>query len=396
MINRAMWTIVAIAVSMLGGAFPAGAATKVAGKAPEARTFTLEIKLPHTPVRDQYRTGTCWDFATTSFLESELLRLGRGEFDLSEMHTVRRTYPRKAAHYVRLHGNAPFGQGGQAHDVLDTIARWGAVPESVYSGLNLGEGRHNHGELFAVLKGLLDAVLKREGTRVSPRWAEAVEAVLDVYLGKVPERFSYQGQEYTPQTFASEVLRLPLDRYVELTSYSHHPFHKACPLDIPDNWSLNGNYLNLPIDELEATVDHALKNGYTVEWDGDVSEKEFSTRETGYAIVPQKAWEEKTQAERDAKPTAPEPELEITQALRQATFDNLTTTDDHLMHIVGLARDQQGNKFYWIKNSGGTDRKNGGYLYMSQAYFRLKTVAVMLHRDAIPSGECKPSGAGSR
>jgi len=361
-----------------------GLAREKGKEAPAARTFTVEVKVPHTPVRDQYWTGTCWDFATTSFLEAESLRLGRGEFDLSEMHTVRHTYPAKARNYVRLSGGATFGQGGQAHDVIDAVARYGAVPEAAYSGLNIGERRHNHGELYAVLRGMLDAVLKRQGQRVTARWPEAVEAVLDAYLGRVPERFDYQGKSYTPRTFADEVLRLPLDRYVELTSYSHHPFHAPCRLEIPDNWSLNGNYYNLPLDELEAAIDHALRNGYTVVWDGDVSEKEFSTRETGYAIVPQKSWEDKTQAEREAKPTAAEPELAITQELRQQTFDNQTTTDDHLMHLVGLARDSQGNKFYWVKNSGGTDRKNGGYLYMSRSYLRLKTVAVMLHRDALP------------
>jgi bleomycin hydrolase len=357
------------------------------------RIFTLDVKLPHTPVKDQYWTGTCWDFSTTSFIESELLRLGRGEFDLSEMYAVRRTYPRKALAYVRLHGGATFGEGGQSHDVLDSARVWGMVPENVYPGMNIAENRHNHGELFAVLKAMLDAVLKVEGKRVSPRWPEALEAVLDAYLGRATERFEYAGKSHTPQSFMAEVLGFDPDNYVEMTSYSHHPFYQRCRLEIPDNWSFNDGYINLPIDELEEAVDHALKSGFTVVWDGDVSEKEFSTRETGYAIVPLKSWEEKTQAERDATPASPEAEKEITQELRQQTFDNFSTTDDHLMHIVGLARDQQGNKFYWIKNSGGTDRKNGGYLYMSRAYFRLKTVAVTMAKTALPAEIARKTGS---
>ena len=345
--------------------------------------FTVTNEVKRTPVKNQYRTGTCWCFATISFLESELLRMGRGELNLSEMYVVRHTYPLKAESYIRLHGNATFGQGGQSHDVIDQIRRYGIVPEKVYTGMNIGEKRHNHGEMFAVLKAMLDAVLKKRGSRLTPRWMEAFQAVLDVYLGKPPKKFIYKGKEYTPKSFLTDYLKLNLDDYIELTSYTHYPFYKKCRLEVPDNWSFNENYYNVPIDDLERIVDYALKSGYSVVWDGDVSEREFSTK-TGYAVVPLKSWEDKTQAEREKKITEPVKEKKITQEMREKTFDNFTTTDDHLMHIVGIAHDQKGTKFYLTKNSHGTDRKYGGYVYLSRSYFRLKTIAIMVNKNAIP------------
>lgn len=367
-----------------------GAQKKEADKKP-VHAFTVDLQVKRTPVKDQFKTGTCWDHATLSFLESELLRLGRGEFDLSEMFIVRHTYPRKALNYIRHHGRANFAEGGQSHDVLETIRRHGIVPDSVYSGLNIGESRHNHGELDAVLKAMLDAVVKAAGGRLTPRWPEAVEAVLDVYLGQAPVQFEYGGRTYSPKSFW-EMLGLNPDDYIELTSYSHHPFYQKFVLEIPDNWNYNGNYYNLPIDDFEAVIDYALKKGYSVAWDGDVSERDISSSETGYAVVPAKDWEDKTQAERDAKPTEPEPEKEVTQELRQKTFDDFSSTDDHLMHIVGLAHNQKGTKFYLTKNSGGTDRKNEGYVYMSRSYVRLKTLALMVHKNSLPPGLAQKLG----
>ncbi len=361
-----------------------------AAKDDSPRTFTMDTEVKRTPVRNQYRTGTCWDHATLSFLESELLRTGKGEYDLSEMWVVRHTYPKKAVAYVRNDGAAQFGEGGQAHDVLDQIRQFGIVPESVYSGMRIDESRHNHGEMFTVLKAMIDAVNKMNGSRITPRWQEAFEGVLDAYLGKPVANFEYQGKTFTPKSFFDS-LGLNLDNYVELTSYTHHPFYKKMRLEVPDNWSQNADYYNLPIDELEAVIDNALRSGYSVDWDGDVSEREFSTR-VGYAYVPAKDFEEQTQAERNAKPSGPEPEKDVNQELRQKTFDNRTTTDDHLMHIVGLAHDQAGHKFYYTKNSGGTDQKFGGYLYMSRAYVRLKTVAILVHKDSIPTAIAQKLG----
>lgn len=353
-----------------------------------AYQFETITEVKRTPVKDQYWTGTCWCFSTISFLESELLRNGKEEIDLSEMYVVRHTYPHKALNYIQMHGKANHSAGGQSHDVIDQLRRYGIVPENVYPGMNIEENRHNHGEMSAVLNAILEAVLKIKGKRVTPRWPEAYNAVLDVYLGKPPTTFTYKEKTYTPQEFAAEYLGLNLDDYIELTSYTHHPFYKKCRIELPDNWTYNDNYYNVPIDDLEKIVDHVLESGYSLVWDGDVSERGFSSREKGYAIVPEKDWEDKTMAEKkkeeDEGITAPVKEKEITQEMRQKTFDNFTTTDDHLMHIVGIAKDQVGTKFYLTKNSGGTDRKYGGYVYMSRSYFRLKTTAIMINKYSLP------------
>jgi bleomycin hydrolase len=346
--------------------------------------FKTVTEVPRTPVKDQYRTGTCWCFSTISFLESELLRKGKGEFDLAEMYVVRYTYPAKALNYVRQHGNANHSSGGQSHDVIDRIRRHGIVPEEVYTGMRIDERRHNHREMTAVLNGMLKSLLKLKGKRLTPRWLEAYNAVLDVYLGKPPETFTYKGNTYSPRQFAKYYLELNLDDYIELTSYSHHPFYQKCRIELPDNWTYNEDYYNVPVDDLERIVDHVLETGYSLVWDGDVTEREFSSREKGYAVVPEKEWDEKTRDEQMAKIGSPLKEREITQEMRQKTFDNFSTTDDHLMHIVGIARDQVGTKFYLTKNSGGTDRKYNGYVYMSRSYFRLKTTAIMINKHSLP------------
>lgn len=351
--------------------------------------FKIETEVKRTPVKNQYRTGTCWCFATISFLESEALRKGKDETDLSEMYIVRRTYPHKAVNYLRLHGDANFSQGGQSHDVFKQMRRYGLVPESVYSGMRINEKRHNHGEMVQVMSGMMDGVLKRRGSRITPRWLEALEAVLDVYLGAPPKSFTYKGKTYTPESFAKDYLGLNADDYIEITSYTHQPFYKKFRLELPDNWDYDANYYNVPMKEFEAITDHALKNGYSVVWDGDVSERDFSGGRTrtshgsGYAIVPEKDYEDKTRKEKGEKPTKPVKEKEITPELRQQTFDNWTTTDDHLMHFVGIAKDQNGNKYYLTKNSGGPDNAHGGYIYMSRAYHLLKATAITIHKDAL-------------
>ncbi len=364
------------------------------GKKEKKAAYQFEVitEVKRTPVKNQYWTGTCWCFSTISFLESELLRNGKEEIDLSEMYVVRHTYPHKALDYIRMHGKANHSQGGQSHDVIDQIRRYGIVPENVYPGMNIEEKRHNHGEMSTILNALLEGVLKRKGKRITPRWPEAYNAVLDVYLGKPPTTFTYKGKPYTPHEFAAKYLGLNLDDFIELTSYTHHPFYKHCRIELPDNWTYNDDYYNVPIDDLERIVDHVLESGYSLVWDGDVSEKYFSSRKKGYAIVPEKDWEDKTMAEKEKEEddgiTEPVKEKEITQEMRQKTFDNFTTTDDHLMHIVGIAKDQVGTKFYLTKNSGGTDRKYGGYVYMSRSFFRLKTTAIMINKHSLP-GEIK-------
>lgn len=371
--------------------FGVSAKKKKDSKEKPVYVFKVEKEVKRTPVKNQYRTGTCWCFSTVSYLESELLRMGKEETDLSEMYVVRHTYPRKADNYIRLHGTANHSQGGQSHDVINAIRAFGMVPEAVYDGKKIGEKRHNHGEMVTILNGIVEGVLKKRGGKITPRWLDAYNAVLDVYLGKSPETFEYKGKTYTPKSFAGDFMGLNLDDYVELTSYSHHPFYKKCRIELPDNWDYNSDYYNVPIDDLEKIVNYALNNGHSFVWDGDVSERFYSQRGgrndygTGYAIVPEKDWEDLTKKERKIEITEPVKEKEITQAMRQETLDNFTTTDDHLMHVVGLAKDQKGSTYYYTKNSGGPDRVNEGYVYLSRSFFRLKTTAIFIHKDAIPS-----------
>ena len=333
--------------------------------------FTMIYDLNATSVKNQAQTGTCWDFATQSFLESELLRMGKGQYDLSEMFDVRYTYPLKAERYVRYHGKSQFGEGGQAHDVLKVFDTYGAVPSSVYSGLEPGDSLHNNFEMDAVLKSVLKTIVSRR--QISQHYKDVVKAICDVYLGKVPQKFEYKGREYTPKTFAAS-LGINTKDYVEITSYTHHPFYSKFILQVPDNWA-DGEYYNVPLNDLVKIMDNALANGFTIAWDGDVGRDNFYRNE-GYAVVP---------VDNDTSTTGPEQEKNVTQEMRQKAYDDYTTTDDHLMHITGLAKDQDGTKFYYTKNSWGTiNSKYDGYWYMSEPFVKLRTIAIMVHKDAIP------------
>jgi len=333
-----------------------------------------EIK--NTPVEDQQATGTCWSFATTSFIEAELIRMGKEPLDLSEMYFVRYAYLDKADNYIRLHGSANFGQGGQAHDVMNTVKKYGFVPEDIYKGLNYGSDIHDHSELVSVLKGFLDGLIKiRKPSQV---WDEAYTSILDTYLGAEVKSFNYKGKSYTSSEFARNLSFDP-ENYVELTSYSHAPFYSEFVLEVPDNWSFD-SYYNIPIDDLVKIMDNALDKDYTVCWDGDVSEKGFS-HTNGVAVVP----EEVKPGDTETISLAPIKERIITQELRQECFNNFSTTDDHLMHLTGTAEDQDGKRFYLTKNSWGEKSNTlGGKLYMSVPYIRLHTIAIMVNKDAIP------------
>ena len=334
--------------------------------------FTHTKDINCTEIKNQANTGTCWSFATASFIESEMIRQGHDDLNLSEMYVVRNVYKDKARNYVLRQGKANFSQGSLSHDLINAMNRAGAVPESVYSGLLEGETRHNHSEMEAGLKGFLDGVLKSR--RLSPKWMGAFDNILDAYIGEVPETFEYDGQTFTPQTFA-EHLGFSAKEYVSLTSFSHHPFYSEFILEIPDNYS-NGQYYNVPLDVLMETIDSAVDQGYTVAWDGDVSEKGFSAKE-GIAVLP------KDSGRKDLFEN-PSDEVKVTQENRQENFESYSTTDDHLMHIVGKAKDQNGTEYYIIKNSWGEISPYKGYLYMSKAYVLMKTIAVMVHQDVLP------------
>ncbi|MEP2025386.1 MAG: C1 family peptidase [Reichenbachiella sp.] len=354
--------------------------------AQEAYQFTSVIDLEATPVISQGRTGTCWSFSASSFIESEIIRLTGKPIDLSEMYTVRQTYMDKAENFVMRQGLANFSEGGLAHDVLNSIKKNGLVPNDVYNGLGDESNSHNHAEMVAVLESMVNTYADNPGKELSKKWKPAVGAVLDVYLGDSPETFTYDGKSYTPQSFL-EMTQINPDDYVSITSFSHAEYYAPFILNIPDNFS-NGSFYNLPLDEFIKTLDHSLENGFSVEFDCDASEPTFSAKH-GLAIIPEDEQNNKTALE------ALYPELKVSQQYRQDEFENFSTTDDHLMHITGLKKDQKGNKYYNVKNSWGTNPDrigNDGFINMSESYMRLKTISITVHKDAIPKDIAKKLG----
>jgi bleomycin hydrolase len=359
--------------------------------------FADNILLQATPVKDQNRTSTCWSFSALAFLESEMLRMKKQEVDLSEMFIVYQAYLEKALKYVRMHGNTSFGGGGTFHDVTNMIRKYGIVPEEVYKGLNYGEDKHVHGELDGLLKDEVDAVIKNPNRKLSSSWDESIVSTLNSYLGEIPEKFEYKGISYSPQSFARDFVGLNMDDYIEFTSFTHHPFYSKFILEIPDNWSWDEVY-NVPINELQEIIDYALENGFTVAWAADISEKGFLSGAKGVAMVPVKKIEEMSGSERlrweklsdrDKEEETYRfnqyvPEMDITQELRQVSFDNYQTTDDHGMQIVGLATEKNGTPFYKVKNSWGNYNKLNGYFYASKAYVKYKTTDIMVHKEAVP------------
>jgi len=374
--------------------------------AQEAQGYKFEkiYDIEVTSVKDQARSGTCWSFAGLSFLEAEMMRMGKSPVDLSEMFIVRHCYSDKAVKYVRLHGSLNFGPGGAFHDVLYVLKKYGAVPESVYNGLEYGENEHTHGELDATLKSYVDAIIKNPNRKLSTSWHEGFNGILDAYLGKLPENFTFNGKKFTPKSFAKEVVGLNPNDYVQITSFTHHPFYSQFIIEIPDNW-LWGSVYNVTLDEMMTIITEAVKNGYTVGWASDVSEKGFSYK-NGVAVVPEtdiaemagserERWEALTPAEREKRLYSfeePLKEKTITQEMRQEAFDNYQTTDDHGMHITGMAKDQNGIIYFKVKNSWDTNNIYEGYLYASESFMKYKTLSIMVHKDAIPKDIRKKLG----
>lgn len=340
----------------------------------QAYEFQTIKDIDANPVTSQDATGTCWSFSTTSFLEAEIIRTTGKRIDLSEMYNVRNTYPKKAWVYVMRQGKAQFGEGGLAHDVINSAAEFGLVPQSVYSGKLAGNETHNHAEMTAVLEGMLKVYVSNPGKKLSPLWKEAISNVLDAYMGKNVSEFTYEGKKYTPKSFM-EMTKLKPSDYVTISSFTHTPYYKTFLLDIPDNFS-NGTFYNLSLDEFVQNIDNAIDKGYTIALDCDVSEPTFSGK-NGMAVV--------AENDTDAKVITTEikPEKNITADYRQAEFENQTTTDDHLMHITGKVKDQKGNMYYKVKNSWGTKSGKDGYIYMSVAYLKLKSISVLLHKDGL-------------
>lgn len=357
-------------------------------------TFTVVKENPITSIKNQASTSTCWSFSGVSFLESELLRKGKGTFDLSEMYIVRRNYEDKADKFARTHGNLNFAPGGSFADVIETLDEYGIVPDEIYTGLLDGAESHNHGEMDKVLAGYMKGIIGNNN--ISTVWNKGFKGILDAYLSEKPVSFTFNGKTYTPQSFR-EFLGLNENDYISITSFTHQPFYKPFPIEVPDNWRWANSY-NLPVDEMMSTIDNAIMKGYTVAWASDVSEGGFSRQ--GIAIIPdenaaenagtdQARWLGLSERERRtsiASKIGSEvlKEKAITQEMRQVAYDNYQTTDDHGMHIYGIAKDQNGNKYYMVKNSWGKTGPYEGIWYASEAFVRYKTLSIVVNKESLP------------
>ena len=375
-------------------------------KKDEGFVFTTVKANPVTSVKNQSRAGTCWCYSSLGFIESELLRMGKGEYDLSEMFIVHNTYLDRADKAVRTHGDVSFSQGGSFYDVLYGMEKFGLVPEEeMRPGVMYGDTLSNHNELTAVSDAVVLAIAKgrlrslQKDNNNQMLWKKAITAIHDIYLGERPEKFTYNGKEYTPKSFYQS-LGLNADDYVSLTSYNHEPFYSSFVLEIQDNWRWGQSY-NLPIDEFMQVFDNAIMNGYTIAWGSDVSESGFTRN--GVAVLPdtEKAQELsgsdmarwlKMKPEEKQLNTKPQPQKWVTQEERQVAYDNYETTDDHGMQIYGIAKDQEGNEYYMVKNSWGTDSKYKGHWYASKAFVRYKTMNIVVHKNALPKEIAKKLG----
>jgi aminopeptidase C len=380
--------------------------TQLSADSVEGFQFTTIDSIAITPVKDQNRSGTCWSYSTIGFLESELIRMGKGEYDLSEMFVVHHTMLDRAEYVVRMYGTAQFAPGGSAYDVIYCLKNYGLVPQEAMPGIKYGSTPADtlpvHSELDAVAGGVVKAVTNSGLKKLTPVWKQALTAIYDTYLGERPDTFTYKGKQYTPKTFAEE-LGLNADDYVSITSYTHHPFYSTFALEVPDNWRMDQMY-NVPMDTMMLIIDNALANGYTLAWGADVSEMCFTRK--GLGVVPE---EEKAvdltgsdaarwlglsaTDKREELTKKPLPEKTITQEMRQAAYDTWENTDDHGMQIFGTAKDQNGKRYYMVKNSWGTKRSEyKGIWYVSEAYMQYKTNDVLVHKNAIPKDILKKLG----
>ena len=343
--------------------------------------FKEVVNIETTNVKNQGASGTCWSYSANSFLETEMIRIGKEPVDLAEMFFVKKVYIDKGDRYVRMHGSLEFGQGGALPDVFEMYKKYGAVPQEAFTGLNYGTDINRHGEMSSMLQAMLDAVIKNKNKKLTPVWKKAYESVLDVYLGDNEDKFKYKGKSYTPKSFAKDVVGLDGNDYVQFTSFTHQPFYQNMVIMVPDNWNY-GLSMNIPMDEMIEVVDHCLNNGYSVAWASDVSEKFFSWKK-GMAYVPGKSYQKMEDEEKETMFSYPISEAKVTKERRQMEYDNYQTTDDHAMHIVGISKDQSGKEWYLVKNSWDTRNAFDGYLYVSKEYFKLKTTAFMINKNAL-------------
>ncbi|MCD8166308.1 MAG: C1 family peptidase [Bacteroides sp.] len=366
----------------------------------EGFVFTTVKESPITSIKNQNRSGTCWSYSGIAILESELLRTGKGIYDLAEMFVVGHTMEDRADRYVRLHGESSFSPGGSFYDVIYCMKNYGLVPQEAMPGIMYGDSLPVHNELDAVAEGYVKAIGNGNFSKLTPVWKEGLTHIYATYLGKQPEKFTYQGKEYTPRSFAGS-LGLNADDYISITSFTHHPFYTEFAIEVPDNWR-NGLSWNLPIDEMMEVIDYAVRNGFTVAWASDVSELGFSR--DGIAVIPvdnptdltgsdMARWTGLSATDKRKELTSrPLPEKEITQEMRQIAYDNWETTDDHGMLIYGVAQDQYGKDYFMVKNSWGTNNKYEGIWYASKAFVSYKTTNIVVHKDGIPKAIAKKIG----
>jgi len=398
-----------ISLSVLTGCFLqlATAQDVITNKEGSDYKFEVTKQLDANEIENQNRTGTCWSFSSLSFFESELLRMGKGKVDLSEMFIVRNAYIGKAINYLRMYGTFTFGQGGAFHDIPWVIKRFGIVPESAYKGLDYGSDTHNHNEMEALLSAMVKELAKKpQGKKLTKNWKKAYTEVVDAYLGDLPDdlndfKFEVDGKTYNPQSY-SKHLGLDMNDYISLTSYTHHPFYESFALEVQDNWAMQSSY-NLPLDEFMDVMETAVENGYSFAWGADVSEKGFSSKDA-LAILPKDASTIQKSGKDDKffsnagsekisnAFVQPVEERIVTQEERQDAFDSQETTDDHGMHTIGLAKDQNGTKYFIIKNSWGDYNQCDGYFYASFPYVRYKTMNIQIHKDALTKSMKKKLG----
>ena len=383
----------------------AGAQDKKDTKKKDVPVFTTVKENPITSVKDQNRSGTCWAYSTLSFLESEILKATGKTYNLCEMFIANKDYMDRAIVKVRMHGDSQFSQGGSFEDVVTIMQNYGICPEEAMPapGTLTGDSLANFGEFFTVMEPYVDAIAKTKASKISKQWRLGLQGILDAYLGKCPEKFVYEGKEYTPKTFAQS-LGINLDDYVSITSYTHHPFYTQFALEIQDNWRWALSY-NVPMEELMAIIDNAVNEGYTVAWGGDVTEDGFTRTGLGLAYDVKKArsmagtdadrWFNLSATEKRSKLDSlgvDAPEIVPTQQMRQDAFDSWETTDDHGMHLYGIAKDKNGREYYMVKNSWGNHGDYKGIWYMSKNYVAYKTMNIMVNKNAIPKDICKKLG----
>ncbi len=393
-----MKKILTLALATMMAMSASAAKKKTPAKDANKPVFTTIKENPITSVKDQNRSGTCWDYSTLSFFEAEILKATGKSYDLCESFVANKTYMERATQVVRYHGDCQFSQGGSSEDVLHTLKNHGIVPECAmpFPGSLYGDSLNNFNEFFGVMEPYVSAVSKSSAKKISNQWKVGLQGILDAYLGKCPEKFTFEGKEYTPKSFMAS-LGINLDDYVTITSYTHHPFYTAFAVEVQDNWRFPLSY-NLPMDEMMQVIDNAVAEGYTIAWGGDVSEDGFTRDGLAYALDTKATqslagsdmakW---LKLDKKAKTNIIDslgckvPEITATQEMRQERFDNWELTDDHGMQIYGIAKDQNGKEYYMVKNSWGETGEYKGTWYMTKTFIAANTMDFMINKNAIPA-----------